>query len=125
MRANIILIAISLVLLITCSFCVFLMYRTSQQLMDIARIAADALPDHPQEAIEQLKLFRELWDRTEPRWQFISIHDDLAQVSQALQEAQDALLMNDIDTAKLACGRILESIDTIMHKELPTLGNIF
>ncbi len=125
MKANIILILLSLSLLVTGSVCVGFMQKTATELQDIATLAAEALPDDPSAATEQLKRLEALWERTEPRWQFIAIHDDLSEVAMALEEAQDALLMDDIPTAKTACDHILSAIDTIMRKELPTPGNIF
>ena len=63
--------------------------------------------------------------KTEPHWQFIAIHEDLEEVSLALRETQDALLTDDLSAAKVACDRISEAVETILHKELPTPGNIF
>ena len=125
MRANVILILLSLALLVTCSVCVGFMHGTAEELVGIATQAADALPANPEAAEALLERLEALWTSTEPRWQFIAIHNDLAEVTNALKDAQDALLMEDIPAAKTACDHILTAIDTIMRKELPTPGNIF
>lgn len=117
--------AISIVLLITCTVCVNLMYRTTNELISIASSAAQTLPNDMEATAQQLQEFEKLWQRTEPKWQFIAIHSDLENVSQTLLEAQDALITGDADTAKHACDLLPKMLESIIRKELPTLGNIF
>lgn len=101
------------------------MYRTTNELISIASSAAQTLPNDLGTAAQHLEEFEKLWQRTEPKWQFIAIHSDLENVSRTLLEAQDALIMGDVENAKRACDLLPEMLESIIRKELPTLGNIF
>ena len=125
MRTNIAMIVLALLLVATCSVCIGRMTRRAQELTSCAQAAADALPNDPETTRQRLAEFESLWQKTEPHWQFIAIHEDLEEVSLALRETQDALLTDDLSAAKAACHRISEAVETILHKELPTPGNIF
>ena len=122
MRTNIAMIVLALLLVATCSVCIGRMAHRAQELTFCAQAAADALPNDPETTRQRLAEFESLWQKTEPHWQFIAIHEDLKEVSLALQ---DALLTDDLSAAKAACDRIAEAVETILHKELPTPGNIF
>ena len=125
MRTNIAMIVLALLLVVTCSIVIGKMSQRAQELTACAQAAADALPNDAESARQRLAEFESLWLKTEPRWQFIAIHEDLEEVSLALRETQDALLTDDLSVAKAACDRISEAVETILHKELPTPGNIF
>ena len=122
MRTNIAMIVLALLLVATCSVCIGRMAHRAQELTSCAQAAADALPNDPETTRQRLAEFESLWQKTEPHWQFIAIHEDLEEVSLALRETQDALLTDDLSAAKAA---ISEAVETILHKELPTPGNIF
>ena len=115
MRTNIAMIVLALLLVATCSVCIGRMAHRAQELMSCAQ----------ETTRQRLAEFESLWQKTEPHWQFIAIHEDLEEVSLALRETQDALLTDDLSAAKAACDRISEAVETILHKELPTPGNIF
>lgn len=125
MRTNIAMIVLALLLVAMCSVCIGRMAHRAQELTSCAQAAADALPNDPETTRQRLAEFESLWQKTEPHWQFIAIHEDLEEVSLALRETQDALLTDDLSAAKAACDRISEAVETILHKELPTPGNIF
>lgn len=125
MRADVILIALAIVLLATGVVCVCLMRRTALDLMDTAQAVSDLLPHEPAAALVLLQDLDARWTAVERRWQFVAIHEDLVEVSLALDEVRDALQLDDADSARMACTRIITTIDTILRKELPTPGNIF
>ena len=125
MKVNVILICLALALLAVAALCVGAMHGTSHELMAMAQEAASALPDDPETAAQRLEEFAARWERTEPRWQFIASHSDLEKVSDELLDARSALDAGDLAAAHLACERIPASIESILGKELPTLGNIF
>lgn len=125
MRADVILIALAIVLLATGVVCVCLMRQTALELMDAAQAVSDLLPHEPAAALVLLQDLDARWTAVERRWQFVAIHEDLMEVSLALDEARNALQLDDADSARMACTRIITAIDAILRKELPTPGNIF
>ena len=125
MRADVVLIALSLVLLATAIACVCCLRTTALDLMEQARAAQDLLClDHARAAQQVDELCRR-WTVVERRWQFLSIHEDLMEVTLAVTEARDALDCGDTGAACMALSRAVIALDAVLHKELPTPGNIF
>lgn len=125
MRADVVLIALSLVLLATAIACVCCLRATALELMEQARAAQDLLALDPGRAAQQVDELYRRWTDVERRWQFLSIHDDLMEVTLAVTEARDALDCGDADAACMALSRTVIALDAVLHKELPTPGNIF
>lgn len=125
MRADVVLIALSLVLLATAIACVCCLRTTALDLMEQARAAQDLLCLDPARAAQQVDELCRRWTVVERRWQFLSIHEDLMEVTLAVTEARDALDCGDAGTACMALSRAVIALDAVLHKELPTPGNIF
>lgn len=125
MRADAVLIALSLVLLVMAIVCVCNLRATALDLMEQARAAQDLLAFDPDRAEQEVDALYRRWMSVERRWQFVSIHDDLMEVTLAVSEARDALDCDDTDAAYMALTRTVIALDAVLHKELPTPGNIF
>ena len=125
MRADVVLIALSLALLVMAIVCVCCLRTTAMELMEQARTARDLLPHDPERAAQEVDALFRRWTQVEKRWQFLSIHEDLMEVTLAVTEARDALDCGDADAACMALSRTMIALDAVLHKELPTPGNIF
>lgn len=125
MRADVLLIALAIVLLLTGIGCVILMRRTAQQLMTEAELAAALLPADPNSARAQLDELASHWQNALARWRYLVRHEDLFEASQALTDARESLLQGDAAAARMACLRLADLIDAMMEKELPTPDNLF
>ena len=125
MRVNLILILLSLTLLAVCTFSVFHTAQTMQDLIALAQQAADVLQTDAQAAQEALSALEALWRRKEHRWQVFVIHEDLDAVTLALVRTRNALQTGDIQATAAAFDELMIALDTLHHKEIPSLGNIF
>ena len=95
MRADAVLIALSLVLLVMAIVCVCNLRATALDLMEQARAAQDLLAFDPDRAEQEV-------DALYRRW-----------------------MSDDTDAAYMALTRTVIALDAVLHKELPTPGNIF
>lgn len=119
-----ILIAISLVFLLTGCLLVVSITKNGNALMDLSDKMDVELNDNSPQAEDTLAEFVELWNKVEPLWHCVTTHQDLETVNEHLSAVKNAMDTGDYDKASISAALLKESIGAILAKEGLSMQNI-
>ncbi len=119
-----VLIALSLVLLLTGSLFVISITKNGNTLIALADRLDEELNDNSENATERLSEFQALWQKVEPFWQCVTLHKDIETVNEQLAEVKNAMDTGDNDSASVSAALLKEAVVAILQKEGLSLQNI-
>jgi len=124
MKGNAIMIAFALLVLAVAIGLVIWMNADSAELLSLCMQIEDKTLHGDSSAAEDIERLKELWRRESVSWQYVAIHDDMHQVSDALISMAHSYQKGDKQDVLQYCEMFKTAVSALMEKELPTLRNI-
>lgn len=126
MRGNVIMILLACLVVVVSVFLVVWINGGAQELLALCdRIDEAVREGRFEEAGQHIQALNRLWARDATAWQFVAIHDDMHQISNALIELSYSYQEGEPQVVLRNCQLLRTAISAVMSKELPTLENIF
>ena len=119
-----VLIAISLVLLLTGTLLVVSITKNGNTLIDLADKMDEELNNASPQSVDTLEEFSALWHRVEPLWHCVTTHSDLENVNEHLAAVKNAMDTGDYDKASVSAALLKGAIGAILAKEGLSMQNI-
>ena len=126
MKANIIMIVLSVAILVGGIGLVVYTTSSAQEMIELCQQAVKLVEREDLAAASLLiDQFCQKWYKAEPYWQVVAIHSDLNAVTDTLVRVQDALDQQDQQEAHLQCRLLAGALLSMVDKEAPRIENIF
>jgi len=125
MKGNAIMIAFALLVLAVAIGLVIWMNADSAELLGLCTQIESKTLNGDDSAARDIEHLKQLWQKESVSWQYVAIHDDMHQVSDALISMAHSYQKGDKQDVLLYGEMFRTAVSSLMEKELPTLRNIF
>lgn len=124
MKGCIAVIVVSLLLLVCNVLLMCWLNTQGTEMIVLCEEIQSALPEDPDAAQKTIDLLSTRWNKASLEWQYVAIHDDMHQISDALVEMDLSMRKGEIEDVLMHCAKLKTAIYAVMDKEIPSLENI-